>query len=206
MESSELRPSFALLARRYAIVVALVLLDLWSKAGVFAWLEGGEVDLLRDDHGHLRHHVLGESVGWFTFMLSENPGAAFGQFGDFPHALIGLRVVAVLFLIVLIFRAKRHNGWFVSALLLVLAGALGNLYDNLFLPTDGVHPYGKVRDFIDVYFGRWDWHFPTFNVADSCITVGAAILLIGSLGKEQESEEATAEDSEAAGASERGAA
>ena len=40
---------------------------------------------------------------------------------------------------------------------------------------------GLVRDFIDVYFGLWDWHFPTFNVADSCISVGAVLLLISSL-------------------------
>jgi len=193
MTSTDPRPSFGLLARRYLIVLGLVALDLWSKAAVFAWLGGADVELLRDDHGHERYHVLGEAVGWFTFMLSENPGAAFGQFSGFPHALVGLRVLAVLFLIVLIFRARRGHGWYVTALLLVLSGALGNLYDNLFLPTDGVHPYGKVRDFIDVYFARWDWHFPTFNVADSCITVGAVILLLGSLGKEQEAEEAEPE-------------
>ena len=38
-------------------------------------------------------------------------------------------------------------------------------------------PFGPVRDFIDVYFYGWDWHFPTFNLADSCITVGAILLL-----------------------------
>jgi signal peptidase II len=38
-----------------------------------------------------------------------------------------------------------------------------------------------VRDFIDVYFAAFDWHFPTFNVADSCITVGAVLLLGTSL-------------------------
>jgi signal peptidase II len=72
---------------------------------------------------------------------------------------------------------------------LVLSGALGNLYDNLFLddPHDA-HPFGKVRDFIDVYFAAFDWHFPTFNVADSCITVGAILLLYTSLfGKEASS-------------------
>ena len=37
-----------------------------------------------------------------------------------------------------------------------------------------------MRDFIDVYFSRWDWHFPTFNVADSCITVGAVLLFVSS--------------------------
>ena len=38
-----------------------------------------------------------------------------------------------------------------------------------------------MRDFIHVYFERWDYHFPTFNVADSCITVGAVLLILGGL-------------------------
>ena len=97
-----------------------------------------------------------------------------------------LMIMAVLGLLVLIVRARVGSPWFTAALLLVLAGALGNLYDNLFRPAEGDNPYGMVRDFIDVYFARWNWHFPTFNVADSCITVGAAILLIGSLFKGKE--------------------
>lgn len=172
--------------RRFLVVAALLALDLWSKSAVFQWLSAPETQLVRDACGHARYHVLGEGVGWFTFMLSENPGAAFGQFAGFPHALIGLRVVAVIALVVMIARAKSDQRWVLAALLLVLAGALGNLYDNLFLPTDGVHPYGKVRDFIDVYFATWKKHFPTFNVADSCITVGAAILLLSSFIKHDE--------------------
>ena len=182
------RPSALILLRRLAFVAALVALDLWSKSAVFAWLSGDGAELVRDLCGHRRQHVLGEDVGWFTFMLSENPGAAFGGFADSPHLLIGLRVVAVLGLLYLIVRTRTDTPWFTTALLLVLAGALGNLYDNLFREAVGGHPYGKVRDFIDVYFARWNWHFPTFNVADSCITVGAAILLIGSLFRGQEAE------------------
>ena len=69
-------------------------------------------------------------------------------------------------------------------MVLILAGALGNLYDNLFyeplVPVPD-KPYGPVRDFIDVYFEVWDYHFATFNVADSCITVGAVLLLLTGL-------------------------
>lgn len=198
------RPSALVLLRRFAFVAALVALDLWSKSAVFAWLSGDGAELVRDLCGHRRQHVLGQDVGWFTFMLSENPGAAFGGFADSPHLLIGLRVVAVLGLLYLIVRTRTDTPWFTTALLLVLAGALGNLYDNLFREGVGGHPYGKVRDFIDVYFAHWDWHFPTFNVADSCITVGAAILLIGSLFRgqaadaEQESEGEPAAEGDAA--------
>ena len=73
------------------------------------------------------------------------------------------------------------------ALVLVLAGAVGNLYDNLFTPArrEGAR-FGEVRDFIDVYFARWDWHFPSFNLADACISVGAVLLLATSLfGREE---------------------
>jgi len=206
------RPSTLTLLRRFAFVAVLVALDLWSKSAVFAWLSGDGAQLVRDVCGHPRQHVLGEDVGWFTFMLSENPGAAFGGFSESPHILIGLRVLAVLGLLFLIVRARTDSPWFTAALLLVLAGALGNLYDNLFREAVGGHPYGKVRDFIDVYFARWNWHFPTFNVADSCITVGAVILLAGSLFKgpeanaEQEAdEEHPPDEAEAASVAEGGA-
>lgn len=180
------RPKAAILIRRFSFVAFLIAIDLWSKAGVFAFLGEIKPDLVRDICGHPRYHVFGESVGWFTFMRIENPGAAFGKFANSPHILIGLRVVAVLGLTVMIARSKKGSPWFTAALLLVLAGALGNLYDNIFRPATGGHPYGKVRDFIDVYFDRWNWHFPTFNFADSCITVGAVLLLIGSFAKEKE--------------------
>jgi signal peptidase II len=54
---------------------------------------------------------------------------------------------------------------------LVLGGALGNLWDRL--------QHGYVVDFIDVYYGSWHW--PAFNVADSAITVGAALLILDTL-------------------------
>ncbi len=181
---------------RFGIVAVLVLADLWSKAGVFAAVEGAS-DLIRDSHGHLRMHVLGENIGWFTFMRSLNPGAAFGRFASMPHLLVGGRVVAVIFLSVLLYRSPKKRHLFTTALVLVLAGALGNLYDNLFMgnlaqtvfgsSTDEV-VYGKVRDFIDVYFATWDAHFPTFNVADSCISVGAVVLLLTGLKSEESAE------------------
>lgn len=135
--------------------------------------------MVRDLHGHLRYPILGESL---TFMLSRNTGAAWGIGGSFPHILVTGRVIAVAVLACLVIQPGRTRALRV-ALVLVLAGALGNLYDNLFLQPDEGDPFGSVRDFIDVYFGAlgWDYHFPTFNVADSCITVGAALLLLSGL-------------------------
>ncbi len=171
---------------RFATVALLCWLDLWSKSRVFEWLTENRSALTVDDHGHLRHRILGE---WLTFMKSRNAGAAFGQLDSVPYLLIGGRVLAVLFLSWLILRSPTTRRVFTAALILVLAGASGNLWDNLFLEPPFDHPFGEVRDFIDVYFpmiGENGWHFPTFNVADSCITVGAVLLLLSGVGKREE--------------------
>ena len=193
---AEQRPSGRTVALRLAIAAVLVAADLWSKTGVFAWIASVPEGLVRDDHGHLRYPVFGE---WFAWMLSRNPGAAFGGFASVPHLLVGGRIIAVLFLTWLVARTPTGRRFFNAALVLVLGGATGNLWDNLFQPRPPGRPFGEVRDFIDVYFRfdwtvplagwRWDvdWHFPTFNVADSCITVGAVLLLASGLFREGES-------------------
>ncbi|MEM7309269.1 MAG: signal peptidase II [Planctomycetota bacterium] len=173
---------------RFAIVAALVALDLWSKSAAFQYLEGDAAELVRDQHGHDRLPVLGN---WFTLMASENPGAAFGRFGEWPRLLVGGRVVAVLVLLIALWRTRRENTLVLWGVVLVLSGAAGNLYDNLFRTPPEGRPFGLVRDFLDVYFSAWDWHFPTFNVADSCITCGAICFLVqGLFAKEEEGEEA----------------
>ncbi|MFN0006735.1 MAG: signal peptidase II [Planctomycetota bacterium] len=181
-------PGAATILRRLSISAIIVVADLWSKSAVFAWLEGlqDRGQLVRDMHGHQRHVLLEGGDGWLTFMLSRNPGAAFGQLDSFPWFLVLGRGAAALFLVWLIARTPRTRPWFAAALVLVLGGALGNLYDNLFLDfPDDAHPFGLVRDFIDVYFRVFDWHFPTFNVADSCISVGAVLLLLSSFKSEK---------------------
>jgi len=169
---------------RFLVVGLLVALDLWSKDAIFARFappgDGTLADgMLLDAHGHPRFAVMGE---WLTVMLSYNPGAAWGSLGDYPYFLVIGRVIAVLLLAWLVIKTERGQGVMLPALVLVLAGALGNLHDNLFLEPRGGHPFGSVRDFIDVYFGgTYDYHFPTFNVADSCISVGAVLLLLSGL-------------------------
>ena len=179
------RPAAATLARRFLGAGVIVVVDLWSKAAVFEWLERLRIEggLVWDAHGHPRYPI---ADGWLTFMLSRNPGAAFGQLESFPWFLVLGRSAAAIFLVWLLVRLPLGRPWFAAALVLVLGGALGNLYDNLFLDVPGDdRPFGLVRDFIDVYFGVFDWHFPTFNVADSCISVGAVLLLLSSLRGEK---------------------
>jgi signal peptidase II len=182
------RPRGSTIARRFGVVALLLIFDLWSKAAVFAWMERLDEAgaLVRDDcgAGHLRHPIFD---GWFTFMLSLNPGAAFGQLDKWPWLLVCGRILAAVFLVWLLARTPRGKPWLVTAFVLVLAGALGNLYDNLLRARDvdldrlyTGRTFMPVRDFIDVYFAAWHWHFPTFNVADSCITVGAILLLLTS--------------------------
>ena len=65
----------------------------------------------------------------------------------------------------------RTDTWLAIALALVLGGALGNVWDRVYL--------GYVVDFIDVYYGSHHW--PAFNVADSAISVGAVMLLLDAL-------------------------
>ena len=169
---------------RLSLVAFLVALDLASKAAVFAWLErlGARGELVPHHCGlgvHLRKPLVGD---WLAFSLSRNPGAAFGGLAGVPWLLVGGRIAAALVLLWLLVRATPSRPWTTRACVLILGGALGNLYDNLFLHVPGdSHPFGLVRDFIDVYFGFADWHFDTFNVADSCICIGAAILVVTGL-------------------------
>ena len=175
---------------RFLAVALLVAADLVTKAWAFSWLTPQLAGAERDHHGHLRYVVLDP---WLGVMLSCNPGAAFGQLGGWPRLLVLGRVVAIVVLAVLVWRAHRSHWPSFVAVVLVLAGAAGNLCDNLFLGcVEDDHPFRLVRDFVDVWFlserWGWDWHFPTFNLADSCITVGAALwILSGFLHRERAS-------------------
>ena len=114
---------------------------------------------------------------FFNIVHAENPGVAFGLLADASGAwrdtiLIGLSAAVLLFISTLLLRpvhAGIARNWLVRiALALVLGGALGNLYDRVV--------NGTVTDFVEVYAGTH--YFPAFNVADSCITVGAGLLLL----------------------------
>ena len=184
---------------RFACVGLLVALDLWSKHAVFAWLsqpmqalvDSGVEYWTTEQLAAWRYPLLGDFLG---FLLSENKGAAWGLGDSVPWVLVGARIAASIVLVVLLWRAPAGQPWTRAALVLILAGALGNLWDNLTRSPPPGHPFGAVRDFIHVYFESFGYHFPTFNVADSCITVGAAILIVGGLfGSREERSEADAE-------------
>jgi signal peptidase II len=123
-------------------------------------------------------HV-GESValvpGFLSLTYVRNRGAAFGLFAGASDAwragfLAAVALLAVFALVWLFASLPRTARWQRAAAAAVIGGALGNLYDRIV--------YGEVVDFVDVYVRQWHW--PAFNVADSCITVGVIVLVAAS--------------------------
>ncbi|HER63026.1 MAG TPA: signal peptidase II [Desulfobacteraceae bacterium] len=124
---------------------------------------------------HIDYHFdLHESVpvipGLFSLTYIRNQGAAFGILSDSSIRVpffIGVSILAMLG--ILLFLKKRNNEQKLGnlGLALVFSGAAGNLIDRLRL--------GEVIDFLDVYWRSYHW--PAFNVADSAITVGVALLI-----------------------------
>lgn len=110
---------------------------------------------------------------FFNIVSAWNRGISFGMFdSDSPYSswiLSGLALAIVAFLFNWLRKAEcRHVS---VAIGLIIGGAIGNVVDR------GIH--GAVFDFLDVFVGRHHW--PAFNVADSAITVGAAILVLDSV-------------------------
>jgi signal peptidase II len=107
--------------------------------------------------------------GFFAIRLATNTGVAFSLFQGFPRlvTLIGVLVLAGL-MTYLWQRAGRGSRPERAALALLIGGAVGNLIDRL--------RFGYVVDFLDVYVGTYHW--PTFNLADSAVSIGAVSLLI----------------------------
>jgi signal peptidase II len=114
--------------------------------------------------------------GFFDLAHTRNTGVAFGFFAnsDSPWVAPALTLVsggALLAILLFSLRNSTLNWKLQLGLMLVLGGAAGNLYDRLF--------YGYVTDFIEVYYQSYHW--PTFNVADSSISVGIGLLLLETL-------------------------
>ena len=114
-----------------------------------------------------------------NLVLVYNPGAAFsilGTAGGWQRWLfIGLAVVICAFIVHWLRGMPRGARWTPLALSLVLGGAIGNVIDRVRI--------GAVVDFIDFHVG--DWHWPAFNVADSAICIGAALLVVGTFRREE---------------------
>ncbi len=113
-------------------------------------------------------------TGYFSLVLAHNRGAAFSMFnggaGWQAHASTAVGIGACVFILYLL---PRHGSQrlFASALALILGGALGNVLDRLL--------HGHVIDFLLFHYRQWE--FPAFNVADTAITIGVAMLILDEL-------------------------
>ena len=135
------------------LVVGVVLLDQITKAWVVASLADGPLS------------IIGDRV---ELRLSRNPGGAFSILTGFTPLLAVLAAIVAIVLVRVAQRAK--DPVMVVALSLVLGGALGNLTDRVFRAPGFLR--GEVVDFVRV------GAFPSFNVADSAVTLGAVLLLL----------------------------
>ena len=152
----------------FSLALLIVVLDQWSKTWVRANL------------------ALNESwmpIAWLdpfvTFTHIHNTGVAFGMLQNrgFVFVIVNLAVVAAI--VVYYWRTESDSWLLRTALALELGGAIGNLIDRL--------ARGYVTDFINVRF------FAVFNIADSCITVGAILLAIYALFVERDQPDAVAQ-------------
>jgi signal peptidase II len=111
--------------------------------------------------------------GIFRLTHVLNTGAAFSLFDSFSpivvrDSLVAFSVIAVIIVLTMLWRAGRELSLTGIALALILGGAIGNLYDRL--------RFSHVVDFLEVHIVHYHW--PDFNIADSCIVIGACLLLI----------------------------
>jgi signal peptidase II len=147
--------------RRFHLLIALLIfcLDRATK-----WVIARDIAL---------HDSIQVIPGFFRLTHVQNSGAAFGLFADSPSqwkiaVLVLFSVVALVVVSMLLWRNSHSLSTTGLGLALILGGALGNLWDRLI--------NGRVVDFLLFYIGEHQW--PAFNVADSAIVVGAALLVV----------------------------
>lgn len=151
------------MATFYALAVLFVLLDRATKLMAIHFLRdmNREIVIIHD---------------WFRFTYAENLGIAFGVRFLPPLGLLLLTLAISVGVILYVQRSQNRSMLFITAFALILGGGAGNLIDRVVL--------GHVVDFInfDLYqgeiFGRPMSLWPIFNVADSCITIGACMLIV----------------------------
>ena len=152
-----------------------------TSSALVPWLGIAFIVILADQFTKtliLGNYQLGHShavTSFFNVVRVHNTGAAFsflaGASGWQRWFFVGLGLAATVFIVWML---RRHGDQrvFSLALALILGGALGNVIDRLL--------HGYVVDFIQVHWGS-RWYFPSFNIADSAITIGAGLLILDEL-------------------------
>lgn len=144
----------------FLLVVAIgVLLDLFSKHIVFQSLDGYGKESIPPSVDVIP--VL------FSIRCVSNKGGIWGWWQEYSDLLLVLRFAALFIILYLFYLTDPKKRFFMIALGLILAGALGNLLDSIFL--------GYVRDFLDFGLQEHRHRWPTFNFADAFISIGVGL-------------------------------
>ena len=150
-----------MLVRGLATAIGVVVLDQLSKAAV---------------RGYFAAHAEGAQeniTSFFNIVLIHNRGMSFGLFNGSGglNALLFSLVAAAIVTVLIYWLSRVGSPLLATAIGLIIGGAIGNVVDRVRL--------GAVVDFLDFHVGRWHW--PAFNVADSAICVGVAVMLLDGL-------------------------
>jgi len=160
----------------WGAALAILVLDLWTKSIVFEHLGVDPLQYQSIEAFHSGPHrkldVIGDKV---RFVATLNPGMMWGAFDNHPALLKVVRPLAVLVIFMLLSSIPAAQWTARLALGGILGGALGNIFDSF--------RYIGVRDFLEVNLRNVPVFspFPAFNLADSAICVGVAVLALGML-------------------------
>ena len=149
----------------FTVSLAVIGLDQWTKAIVRSYMELGEI---------------WSPWNWLTpyarFVHWYNTGVAFGMFQN-NNVLVAILVSIIAVIIIIYYPSLTEDDWYLRiALSLQLGGAIGNLIDRLTI--------GHVTDFISV------GNFAVFNIADSCVTIGVGVMILGMWMQERKQKKA----------------
>ncbi len=155
----------------YLLTLAVLILDHFTK-----WLVRSRMDL---------HDAIDIIPNYLRLSYVRNSGVAFGLFADIqsawkPYVLAAMAVVAVVVILIYSSRMPFNRTLLQLALAVTMGGILGNFTDRIM--------HGFVVDFIEFHIYE-SFHWPTFNIADSAITIGIALLLIDTVKNPEMEEE-----------------
>ena len=138
------------------IAIVCIILDQWSKEVVFNFL-------------FTQPFQYYEVTSFFNLVVVRNYGISFGMFDNLENSHYILSSIAICVVIVLLFWLKKaQNMYMTTAISLIIGGAIGNVIDRF--------RFGAVSDFLDFHY--MGYHWPAFNVADSAVFIGVALILL----------------------------
>ena len=129
-----------------------------------------------------QNYSVGVILNFFQLTHIRNSGVAFGLFADYKAEykvifFIVFSTVAIIAILVIYHQTSKDKKMVLAGLILLFSGAVGNLIDRVL--------YHEVIDFLDFYYENYHW--PAFNIADSCITIGVLMIMVDQFSSEEKS-------------------